>query len=199
MIERRIAILDEIDGGAELEPSGDEEEPTLGWTASSPRILGSTMDWEAEPSLGWTETVNQASRNRLGGNTTFSLDGEKDDADDEDSDPGEESDEGELEPDAEPNGDEMDGNLAGTTSDVEAAMPPSPHYIPRLRKRRGQPSYHRTEHGFHNVGLLIPAPEPSFLLRAPLARGNDESITIIYPDGRREDFDRRGHPVAKRT
>jgi len=193
-IERLIAILDEIDGEAELEPTGDDE-PTLGWPAGGMRMVGSTMDGEAEPSLGWTGNVNQASRNRLGEGEDY----EQDDADHEDSDPGEESDEGELEPDAEPNGDEMDGNLAGTTSDVEAAMPPSPHYITRLRKRRGQPSYHRTEHGFHNVGPLIPVPEPSFLLRAPLARGNDESITIIYPDGRREDFDRRGHPVAKRT
>jgi hypothetical protein len=183
MIERLIAILDEIDSEAELEPSGDEEEPTLGWTASSPRILGSTMDGEAEPSLGWTDIVNQASHNRQCDGTTFSLDGEKDDADDEDSDPGEESDEGELEPDAEPNGDEMDGNLAGTTSEVEAAMPPSRHYITRLRKRRGQPGYHRTEHGFHNVGSPVPLP--------------NESITIVYPDGTRQDFDRLGYPVVR--
>jgi hypothetical protein len=190
MIERLIAILDEMDGEAALEPNGDADEPTLG---------GGIGDGECEPSLGWTEVINQASRHRLGDSTTFGVDGEKDDADDEDSDPGEESDEGELEPDAELNGDEMDGNLAGTTSEVEAAYSPSLQYVTRLRKRRGQPSYHRTEHGFHNVGPLIPVPEPSFLLRAPLARGNDESITIIYPDGRRQDFDRLGYPVATRT
>jgi hypothetical protein len=100
-IERLIAILDEIDGEAELEPTGDEDEPTLGWPAGVARVTGSTMDGEAEPSLGWTDTVNQASHNRQGDSTTFSLDGEKDDADDEDSDPGEESDEGELDPDLE--------------------------------------------------------------------------------------------------
>jgi hypothetical protein len=79
-IERLIAILDEIDGEAELEPTGDEEEPTLGWTAGTPRILGSTMDGEAEPSLGWTGNVNQASRNRLG-------DGEDYEQDDSDREP----------------------------------------------------------------------------------------------------------------
>ena len=40
MIERLIAILDEIDGGAELEPSGDEDEPTLGWPAGVTRVAG---------------------------------------------------------------------------------------------------------------------------------------------------------------
>src|SRR5665213_1812391 len=134
-IERLIAILDEIDGEAELEPTGDEDEPTLGWPTGVTRVTGSTMDGEAEPSLGWTGIINQASRNRLGDGEDY----EQDDADHEDSDPGEESDEGELEPDAEPNGDEMDGNLAGTTTtEEEAAYSPSLQYITRLRKRRGQ-------------------------------------------------------------
>src|SRR5665213_4582335 len=134
-IERLIDFLDRAAGDPDLEPTGDEDEPTLGWPAGGPRVAGSTMDGEAEPSLGWTGIINQASRNRLGEGEDY----EKDDADDEDSDPGEESDEGELEPDAEPNGDEMDGNLAGTTTtEEEAAYSPSLQYITRLRKRRGQ-------------------------------------------------------------
>jgi hypothetical protein len=143
-IERLIDFLDRAAGDPDLEPAGDEHEPTL--------------------------------------------DCEKDDADDEDSDPGEESDEGEDGGDTEPNGDEMDGNLAGSTSEVEGQVYPPPlEYAVRLRKRRGQPSGHRTEHGFHSVGPLIPVVQTSL----------DESITVIHPDGRREEFDRFGYPVLR--
>ena len=136
------------------------------------------MDGEAEPSLGWTTNVDQAGGSRLGDGE----DCEKDDADDEDSDPGEDA------GDFEPNGDERDGNLAGTNStEEEAACAASLLYVTRLRKRRGESIGHRTEHGFHNVSpVLVPELLP------------DESITIIYPDGKRQDLDRLGYPVVRR-
>jgi hypothetical protein len=83
------------------------------------RMVGSTMDGEAEPSLGWTDIVNQASRNRLGDGEDY----EKDDADHEDSDPGEESDEGELESDLE---------ACEDASDAKG----DPVYAAKLRDRR---------------------------------------------------------------
>jgi len=119
MIERLIAILAEIDSEAELEPTGDEDEPTLGWPTGVTRVTGSTMDGEAEPSLGWTGIINQASRNRLGDGEDY----EQDDADHEDSDPGEESDEGELEPDLE---------ACEDASDAKG----DPVYAGKLRDRR---------------------------------------------------------------
>jgi hypothetical protein len=76
-IERLIDFLDRAAGDPDLEPAGDENEPTLGWPAGGPRVAGSTMDGEAEPSLGWTGIVNQASRNRLGDGEDY----EKDDSD----------------------------------------------------------------------------------------------------------------------
>ena len=51
-IERLIAFLDALGGDPDLEPTGDEDEPTLGWPAGLGRGNGSMMDGEAEPTLG---------------------------------------------------------------------------------------------------------------------------------------------------
>jgi len=74
-----IDFLDRAAGDPDLEPTGDESGPTLGWPASTPRVYGSVLDGEAEPSLGWTGIVHQASRNRLGDGEDY----EKDDSDPE--------------------------------------------------------------------------------------------------------------------
>lgn len=68
-IEELIALLDMIDGDADLEDNGDEE----------PSVCSPTMrdrngeaqhdledDRECEPSLGWDERLNQCAGNRFG-------------------------------------------------------------------------------------------------------------------------------------
>ena len=72
-IERLIAILDQIDGEADLEPAGDEEEdgtegePSLGWTTTEASYGVKPLAWsvdaelddaDAEPSLAAPESVS---------------------------------------------------------------------------------------------------------------------------------------------
>lgn len=68
-IEELIALLDTIDGDADLEDNGDEE-PSV----CSPIMRGRNGeaqhdledDRECEPSLGWDERLNQCAGNRFG-------------------------------------------------------------------------------------------------------------------------------------
>ncbi|MDO9416225.1 hypothetical protein [Pararhizobium sp.] len=112
-IERLIALLDNLDGDCDLEDTADVEQ-ALGWPAHGPSCLRNTVDddreveeasgygdyegmiveEQGEPSLGWTVYVNQDTPDR-GKTTTFHVDLELDESDDE------------------PNGEDADRSMGG--------------------------------------------------------------------------------------
>ena len=160
-VDRLIGFLDATDGDPDLEP-------TLGYVAPG-HVDEAEVEEDPEPSLGWTGIVNQASRNRLGGSD--GQDHEKDDADSEDSDPGEDN--GDLEPSlggglTHPSGHDVDLESDGNCDDEDShdqegeAMSASPRLAAHLRK-------HRKPHGVGNVTCIGKDGE-TFYLKPPWAK-----------------------------
>lgn len=76
-IEELIALLDTIDGDADLEDNGDDEPSIASIPKCSPNSAAAEHDLEddreCEPFLGWDENVNQCAGNRFGPLGTYDL------------------------------------------------------------------------------------------------------------------------------
>jgi hypothetical protein len=162
-VDRLLALLDALDGDADLEEGGDTE-PELGFTRIGSGVAPfehasiddrELDDSESEPSLASPESLS-AFTSQLGWARGNSADLEGDPKEDDEDGHDAELDLSDQEPDAdsEPNGDETDFTAA-----------PSPAYANALRQRRGK---HRKpdRQAFGNVHPIEGRP-----------------ITLIDPDG----------------